>query len=434
MTVYNFTERVVSQKGDGNLNKVLFQIIQVKNLDYCDIIYAHYPTAKIKWSIGQYDFHPKDIPKHYNRFDRVCGDLILYPLENYSGGHTDKCFFGKPIPFEACRLLLIQYKDCSALTYADGQCWLHNRGAHDWEASTLNIFSTMKSVRLHKLEKDFDVCDGFTSPPSMKHHFDTCLTSPKTLNKDFLFHMREGGEIAASAYFIRNSLYSRCFLELWSHMIPPISEQIDQWIPTPNYDNGDLVYTVMTLINETAAVQCASMVKHRKQKKFYYDYGMLRCFRVFRGSFLILDKYIPQIKIYFIREGFFRMHLASGGLKDTSCHKNDILAHGWSRIGTHLWGDSSSTSIKISSSSSKCDELEALQGRGGNKNCYWLTKKEELNILQMFFLQKWFICEQHGICEPTATLKEHKALFNETVFPFPWLASYLPNKLSNRDV
>ncbi|CAN0062843.1 unnamed protein product, partial [Ectocarpus fasciculatus] len=59
-------------------------------------------------------------------------------------------------------------------------------------------------------------------------------------SEDVLLQMREGGEVAASSYFLRNSKFSYCFLELWRAMSPP-NRAKTSWVTTPNHDNGDLV-------------------------------------------------------------------------------------------------------------------------------------------------------------------------------------------------
>ena len=60
-------------------------------------------------------------------------------------------------------------------------------------------------------------------------------------SEDVLLQMREGGEVAASSYFVRNSKFSCCFLKLWGAMSPPNNGRGRSWITTPNHDNGDLV-------------------------------------------------------------------------------------------------------------------------------------------------------------------------------------------------
>ena len=72
--------------------------------------------------------------------------------------------------------------------------------------------------------------------------FDVSLDEYLGKQEDILLQMREGGEVAASSYFVKNSQFSRCFVDLWLRMAPPASpEAAVKWVTTPNHDNGDLV-------------------------------------------------------------------------------------------------------------------------------------------------------------------------------------------------
>ena len=73
-------------------------------------------------------------------------------------------------------------------------------------------------------------------------NFDKPLDKFLKYEENLLLQMREGGEVAASSYFIRNSKFGYCFYDLWRAMAPPFNSRREaDWIPTPNHDNGDLV-------------------------------------------------------------------------------------------------------------------------------------------------------------------------------------------------
>lgn len=510
---------------------------------------------------------------------KMCGEVIPHQINGLYGGHNLECFRSKPIPFEACTLLLIS-RNCSALTYTvDGLCLLHDRSSLDWKVSAVeSLLPNAQSLRFHKLIRHLDNCSGATAHPTAFSNFSECVLNKKSessiavntntlprlgiimsvtsdwvkahteeieavisnyncycrihkysfhlnimppmspgrywhhrhvivtrkylplfqyvlavdadtlisnMSQSFepylsgpehiFLHMREGGEVAASAYIIKNSFYSRCFMQFWSEIAPPqplllwptntgniTEDRLGQWISSPNNDNGDLVFAVMTLVNVTAALSCVAQVKNRKLKSLRYDLGMLRCFRVFRGALIDLRFIVPQLRVFFIREGFFRMHLGEVGssypLKDTACHRHDLLLHGWRDIGVHMWPG---TDVERRT---RCEFVMSALGSGGNRQCKWLTREEELDIVthkcywkspichtgkndvgqiadhiwhtevssnlclanklcdnEKRILQSWFICMQHGVCDPYVGLRRHARLANRTVFPYPWL-------------
>ena len=75
------------------------------------------------------------LPQFGNDLTRACGDLFSSSSSRYYGGHTDECFSEKPITYEFCRMFLKESRTCSALTYADGNCWLHDRTKLDFDTS-----------------------------------------------------------------------------------------------------------------------------------------------------------------------------------------------------------------------------------------------------------------------------------------------------------
>lgn len=213
-------------------------------------------------------------------------------------------------------------------------------------------------------------------------------------NVDVFLHMREGGEVTASTYFIRNSAFSRCFVQYWRNLAPSDSElqqSNNKWVETPNNDNGDLVAALMNIIHPSIALQCSAALRshtNNTNRHKIYDNKILLCFRLFRGALVNITQYVPQIKVFFIREDFFRMH--SGHTitkenmllrKDASCHRHDVIVHGWKDLGARYWPLQRHSSIGHNRYPS-CDVDVFRRGGGGNALCRWLHGGEELEIVK----------------------------------------------------
>jgi hypothetical protein len=91
-----------------------------------------------------------------------CGTLRGEPALALRGGHSPACFSEKPVSYEYCRLLLAGAGPCSALTYANGNCWLHDRTKSDFAATPKREDSQQYSVSVVKLT-DMDHCSGSES-------------------------------------------------------------------------------------------------------------------------------------------------------------------------------------------------------------------------------------------------------------------------------
>lgn len=268
------------------------------------------------------------------------------------------------------------------------------------------------------------VLDGDNLAANMSKSLDDVLLRPE----DVILHMREGGEVAASSYFLRNSQYSRCFVKYWQRMgVPQELQPRNHWITTPNSDNGDLVGVVMCLISLEKVLQCTSFILDRKLSDIY-DMGMLRCFRVFRGALANISKYTDaSIHVYYIRENFLRIHTSHRSeplllpstapptreyllsVKNSACHPHDIIIHGWKALGASYW------------QRVQCAAGVAIDG------CLWLKAEDELNIamefcywrspvcltegtnrclqygncaMEIFNMQRWVYCIEYGICNP----------------------------------
>jgi hypothetical protein len=113
---------------------------------------------------------------------------------------------------------------------------------------------------------------------------------------------------------------------------------------------------------------------------------------MFRGALAEMSRYVPQIKIFFIREDFFRMHtghtMTKENLllrKDAYCHQNDIIIHGWKELGSHYWPEETTAKSMHDykqASYPSCDIDKFRQGDGGNALCRWLSHEAELEIVR----------------------------------------------------
>lgn len=272
---------------------------------------------------------------------------------------------------------------------------------------------------------------------------------------DVFFHMREGGEVTASTYFLRNSAYSYCFVHYWRSMAPS-QEELRQgqssWVQTPNNDNGDLVAALMNIIHPEIALQCSSSLRGHDRstsRNKVYDNKILLCFRLFRGA-LVTSLLAPRVKVFFIREDFFRMH--SGHTvthenmllhKDASCHLNDVIIHGWKELGARYWPDSSGRGSSVRKFP-RCDVDRFRSGGGGNPVCRWLTREAEIEIVrrhcywrsplcrrsdnssinectrgascwerERINLARWALCLEHGVCDPYLSIAHIRDRYTE---------------------
>jgi hypothetical protein len=304
------------------------------------------------------------------------------------------------------------------------------------------------------------VLDADNLVVNLSRSLDHLLTPSNPQNvTDLFFNMREGGEVTASTYILRNSHFSRCFVSYWRALAPSDDLQSPgHWISTPNHDNGDLVVAIMNLINSSALLECSQLITPHFGSDFY-DNGQLLCFRLFRGALAQIRRYVPNMEIFFIREGFFRMHLghiSSSSLlpshdpteiafsrKDVTCHENDIIAHGWKQIGTIFWNHSRGEGCNVSGN---------RLGNGRNQICHWLPEEEEREIVikkcfwrspmcllnhenvclqssscnaEKFNLQRWELCTKYHHCDPYLTFRQFQRQY-QTFYSLqqPWIGNW----------
>eukprot|EP01041_Mallomonas_annulata_P002838 gene2838-5585_t len=116
-------------------------------------------------------FNDKDI--------NVCGDTIGPFFDVVADdGFSSSCFVNRPMSFESCRLFLAEDDNCSALTYRQGRCFLHDRRA----ANFLLKRTASDAIFYIKLSQDLDTCyEGIASASTLREKYLTC-TSLHTLS------------------------------------------------------------------------------------------------------------------------------------------------------------------------------------------------------------------------------------------------------------
>lgn len=227
---------------------------------------------------------------------------------------------------------------------------------------------------------------------------------------DVQLHLHESGEVTASNYLVKNSLYGRCFLQYWANFKANIGVERELTrYDTLNYDNGDLMAAVMNLFSPKEFVECMSFIgsmSDNQINRFPNPYLQLHieCWKHMHdhtiGGALAYEGVqdtTKGLRVYFPREGYWRTHARTGrfGLwwdqLFGSCYKSsDIIGHGWKAMPRKMWGGNHS-----------CPEFIAhgtgsnYQDAGYNKICNWLSTEQELDIARRFCLRHSPVCSNH---------------------------------------
>jgi hypothetical protein len=113
----------------------------------------------------------------HQRKSVYCGDIEELPEMKVRGGHSVDCFIRKPITFEVCRLLLIESPVCTALTYKNGMCRLHDRRRATVTNESASMRQQAKMITIYKYEEGFDNCldDARFTYDTAENHFEKCM-------------------------------------------------------------------------------------------------------------------------------------------------------------------------------------------------------------------------------------------------------------------
>lgn len=282
---------------------------------------------------------------------------------------------------------------------------------------------------------------------------DSYLTDPLV---DIHLHLHENSEITAAIYLIRNSLYSKCFLDYWSNFSPSHvdiakdlhsldglssgdtisgSSQYSYYntYEVPNYDNGDLVSAVFNLLYPKKYSECISVIS-KFNHSFWnslvnpYHQTIVECWKTTHGSLYryLRRNIIPKTKlmIYYPHEGFWRTKGRMnrfGNWWDNLFGKcfpsSDLIGHGWKAMARTLWPLPSqelstadlthhlASQINVTElylddkkgsiaymMQSTCNIELIKSGKGANSRCQWMSADEELHISQKYCLWRSKVC------------------------------------------
>lgn len=130
-------------------------------------------------------------------------------------------------------------------------------------------------------------------------------------SKDLILSQREQGEVFNAGYAVRNSPKGWAFLEHWV-------SQSDNGVQLANYDNGDLI---QTLIQEIDPIKARKCVEHREYPNYL---EFVSC------AFEMWSNNLPDwVRMYRPWEGFIRSYEPSFPDKYyRSVYEGDFIGHG----------------------------------------------------------------------------------------------------------
>ena len=225
---------------------------------------------------------------------------------------------------------------------------------------------------------------------NLSRSLDSYLSSPQHVH----LHLHENGEITASAYLIRNSKYSRCFMRYWADWSPPHKEysfnskSYFNSFNTLNYDNGDLVAAMIELLDDTYARNCSISLDPPYASNNPYLDTVVQCLKpLLPNIHAYLARTAPLIRVYLPREGFWRTHSKRDRFSwwDPllgSCYpSSDVIGHGWKAMARTMWNKSM-----------QCDVNAARRGAGANPNCHWHNVSVERALVKYYCAWKSPAC------------------------------------------
>jgi hypothetical protein len=241
-------------------------------------------------------------------------------------------------------------------------------------------------------------------------------------------HMHENGEVTAAAYLVRNSAYSRCFLQYWADFSPPHERQAnsspgvyssalydERLYEVPNYDNGDLVSAVMNMLGPDVYLTCMRVVaslspKVKRQFINIYHQTVVECWKMMQPSLRAREREWSDgnLKIYLPKEGFWRTHSRRNrygsdpkhwwNMVTASCFpSSDLLGHGWKGMVRNMWPllpdeRGGHSAPRQPPGAGLCRAATETAASGGNPNCVWLGPTEELQVASRFCSWKAPVC------------------------------------------
>jgi hypothetical protein len=181
--------------------------------------------------------------------------------------------------------------------------------------------------------------DGDTLPRAMNATLEPYFSLPE----DVVLHARMNGEVAAAAVLLRTSAFAECFLRTWvakGYYVNTVA----------NWDNGDLLQTVLEFAAPAHAKACQHMrtlaVRSMGKVQSYSDYIM--CFSETHTALLELHMHMP-IRVFAPLQGFLRFHEGKSDMDKPEseinnyeamhlyCWPGDVVLHGYKRLGQDMW-------------------------------------------------------------------------------------------------
>jgi hypothetical protein len=252
-------------------------------------------------------------------------------------------------------------------------------------------------------------------------------------------HMNENGEVTAATYLIRNSPFAKCFLQYWDNFSPPrpsnnyLRESLDsphnimlhdvpydeRMFDVPNYDNGDLVAAAMNMLDPKFYLSCMSVVAALSSNdllKFrnIYHQTVVECWKILHPnlhSLMNMERISGKFMIYLPKEGYWRTHGRRNRYGSDPSHwwnmmkgscfpSSDIIGHGWKGMMRRMWPQVSDElgnfDLLHPNSTKLCRAAMEETSSGGNPNCYWLSRMQELKVASRYCNWRLPSCTREG--------------------------------------
>lgn len=260
------------------------------------------------------------------------------------------------------------------------------------------FFHTRHADVLHKYLPHFQQVMHIDAD-SLVLNIDRPLTVYLAASADVQLHLHESGEVTASNYIVKNSIYGKCFLRYWSRFRAgdelPFSLGSLRY-ETLNFDNGDLMAAVMNAVSPSAFASCMAEIGASEEstiRQYSNPYLELHveCWkRIFMDAYTNPTRHATEIseglKIYLPRESYWRTFARKGRfglwwdqLFGSCFEHSDIIGHGWKAMPRELWGGNHS--------------CPAISGNNGhNEVCEWVSKALELELARKYCLWKSPVC------------------------------------------
>jgi hypothetical protein len=173
-----------------------------------------------------------------------------------------------------------------------------------------------------------------------------------------------------------------------------------------NYDNGDLVVAVTSLLGPKIYKACLKNISSRSPRYFQrltnsYHETAVECWKATHATLPHrLTALAPFIRIFLPREGFWRTHAKRGRFGQWwddlfgSCYRSsDVIGHGWKAMAREMWGTPDGAARD-----GQCDLKGIAEGLGASSKCIWLSPTQELQVATDYCMFKAPVCMEEPSC------------------------------------